>query len=441
MGFFKKFGSHYAIERFGVMFLSLVICMGLLVSSIVMKKVEYDHRALSGNAIYTRSFSMSQSGTAGQVTGIYTNYDHTRVLILLSFENMNTLSTDANDYTLILSGATTSGAYDEIESHPSAMIYTFGTTGNMAVYLQDVNGFPSQLLQMYLRSNVNLTGDQTGSDSFNRYNQALIFFNPGGSYATHADFLEQSNWDMFDMIEEVMTRSDERALRLVLADDLQQMAKQQILIQTYSDRLAELGVVVPETPVQIRDEVYCVPKEDPSQRLHYITTYGGGWVTEDETKGYADSDVVFYLDSDYVVPGGFDFNWQDGRILTGYLESLTGSTQVSQWAAYISDQSDPKREDGSNIPSFETSMGQLQWYLTDGTLVNLNKNTVSTQRERDIVSAVDALTDAWRSYYTLKTTYECTHLLQLLQLEADGRNAIDSYTVNVGEHGTVLTIV
>lgn len=443
MGLLKKFGSHYAIERFGVMFLSLTVCMGLLVSSILWKKVEYDNRALSGNAIYTRSFAMSQSRTKGQITGIYTNNAHTKVMILLSFDDMSALPTDANDYSLIISGATKNGAYDELQSHPSAMIYTFGATGNMAIYLQDVNGFPSQLTQMYLRSNVNLTGDSTGSgDSFNRYNQALIYFNPGGAYATHADFLEKDEWSLFDMIEEVVTRSDEAALRLQLQDDLLQMAKSQIRIQTYRDRLESMNVVVPETPFQIDDTIYAKAKDGSTDdRLHYISSYGGGWVDDTETKGYQNKDVTFYLDSEYVIPGGFDFNWQNGRILTGYLESLTGDTSLSRWSAYLNEQRDPEVNDGGGLENFSTTMGNIQWFLTDGSLVNLSAEKASTQRERDIALAITDLTEEWQHYYELKVAYETDHLYQLLQLEADGRNAIDSYTVNVGENGQLLTIV
>ena len=86
-------------------------------------------------------------------------------------------------------------------------------------------------------------------------------------------------------------------------------------------------------------------------------------------------------------------------------------------------------------------MGNIQWFLTDGSLVNLSAEKASTQRERDIALAITDLTEEWQHYYELKVAYETDHLYQLLQLEADGRNAIDSYTVNVGENGQLLTIM
>lgn len=439
MGLLKKFGSHYAIERFGVMFLSLTLCMIALISSILFKKVAYDNRALSGNAIYTRSFSMSQSGTTGQVTGIYTNKDHTRVLLMLSFDNMDLIPTDANDYSLILSGATRSGAYDEIKSNPSAMIYTFGGSGTMGVYLQDVNGFPSQLLQMYIRSNVNVTGSSsTDTSSFNRYDQALVYFNPGGAYATQVDFLEKEDWSLFDMVEEVMTRSNERVLRLTLRDDLLNMAKQQILIDMYRDRLDKLNVQVPDNPLQISDTVYAMAVDGSSdERLHYITSYGGGWVTPDESTGYQNDQVIFYLDSKYVVSGGFDFNWQDGRILTGYLQSLTGSTSLTDWTSYMTD----RRNSVAEGEDFATTVSRIEWKFKDGSLVNTDQSSFVSQQDKQVFDTINSLKEAWNSYYNLKVQYEKTDLPNLLQLEIDARSAVESYSLNVGDNGRVLTIV
>ena len=436
MFFLKRFGSHYAIERFGVIFLSLTLCMCILVGFIVAQKLQYDRRQLSGNAVYTQSFTMSQSRAAGIVIGIYSDENHTRCLILLSFEDMSLLPVDANDYTLILSGAESNGAYAPIQSHPSAIIYVLGTTGNVGIYLQDIGGFPSQLLQMYLRSNVNLTGGAGSTDDFNRYDQALIYFNPGGTYATHADFLEQQDWTLFDMVEEI-SRDKELSLRSMLRDDLFEMAQQQVLMESYAASLEKMGVLVPETPYQIRDTVYALPTDgSTANRLHYITTYGGGWVDDSGNQGYRTDDVTFYLDSDYVVPGGFDFDWQDGRLLTGYLESLTGSSNLTDWAVYLS-----QRTGAASENSFASSVASLSWVMSNGSPIELDEAKIVTQRDRDILTTINNLKSAWNTYYSLKVTYSAQHLLQLLQLEIDNRNAVDSYTVNVGDGTPVLTIV
>ena len=432
MGFFKKLGPHYAIERFGVVFLSLMLCMALLVTAIVTKKVEFDHRSLSGNAIYTRSFTMSQTGTTGSVRGVYSNEAHTKVFILLQMSDMTSIPTDANDYRLAIGGSTTSGAYAQLKSNPSGLLYVFGSTGYFGIYLEDVNGFPSQLMQFYLEALVNITGEQSGN---NQYNRALIYCNPGGSYATHADFLERNDWQVFDMVEEIMTRSQERALRITLREDLFEMAKLQLLSEEYMKRLAEYDVIVPSVPVEINDTIYALANDKSvTEPLHYISSYGGGWVDSTGTKGFRNDAVTFYLDSEYVVPAGFDFKWQDGRILTGYLANLTGSTSLSRWAAYLSERAaDPTQK------TFNKSMDSIEWKFTDGTLVNrIDPNAEgNTQRDKTISDLINRLLQNWEDYYELKQKYEVNDLGALLRLESNGRNSVDSYTVNDGSNFTV----
>ena len=193
MSFLRKVvGSHYAIERFGVLFLTLVFCMGLLVTSIFGKQMEYNSQALSGNAIYTRSFKMSQTQTAGSVLGVYTNEAHTKCLVLLKFADMSLLPVQADEYTMFLTGSGKEGTRNELKCSPSGMFYLFGSTGYAGIYLQDVNGFESQILMLYLRATSNFTGQTAVGNytdkTFETYNQAAIYFNPGGSYATHANF-------------------------------------------------------------------------------------------------------------------------------------------------------------------------------------------------------------------------------------------------------------
>ena len=105
MKFFRRFGPHYAIERFGVMFLSLFTAMCILLVSIGISKFRYDTQSLSGMAVYTNAFSMSLSGTEGSVRGVYSNNDHTKAFVLLKFADMTNLPVKASDYSLYLTGA------------------------------------------------------------------------------------------------------------------------------------------------------------------------------------------------------------------------------------------------------------------------------------------------------------------------------------------------
>ena len=443
MSFLRKVvGSHYAIERFGILFLTLMFCMGLLVSSIFGKQVEYNNKALSGNAIYTRSFTMSQTKSTGSVIGVYTNKDRTKCFVLLQFQDMSMLPIDANEYTMFLTGSSKSGVNEELKSTPSGMFYLFGSTGYAGIYLQDINGFPSQIVNLYLRATSNFTGSTASGYSdktFENYNQASIYFNPGGLYATHADFLE-GQWSVFDMVEEIMTRSREKSIRTQLRSDLYEMAKQQLLIQEYKTRLDSYGVVIPELPESVDDEIYAISSKDSTKsRLHYISEYGGGWVSDDgKVAEKSVENLVFYLDSDYVLPKGYDFNWQDGRILTGYLEYLSGYSDLQHWLSYMYEVANDSRKD-----TFLDTMSRMSWVMTDGSVApTLIGNAAAnySQREKEISTTIDAFKTALTQYHTLKEQYELTDLNSLLQLELDGRTSLDSYTVNTGEKGPVLTI-
>jgi hypothetical protein len=289
---------------------------------------------------------------------------------------------------------------------------------------------------LYLRANVNFTGRTTNryaDDSFNKYNQAKIVFNPGGSYATHADFLETDNWTAEDMVEEVLCRQQEIQLRNTLYSDLMKMVEQQLYIEEYSNRVKELNVVLPNAPTIIAsDQIYALDASgEYPERLHYITTYGGGWVNSTSTKGFRSNQVVIYLDSPYVVPKGFDFVWQDGRVLTGYLERLTGTTNLSAWLNYLGSrvQADKRTAD----VDFDTELQRITWKMVDGTVISLNADSALTQQQKDVRDAINLLITSWRNYYRIKAKYETEDLPALLQLESDFRNSVDAYTVNVGD--------
>ena len=107
---------------------------------------------------------------------------------------------------------------------------------------------------------------------------------------------------------------------------------------------------------------------------------------------------------------------------------------MSRWAAYLNEH----KEDGE-LDSFERTMGAMQWKFTDGTVVNkVDPNLESaTQRDRTISDLIIRLEQNWRDYYELKMKYQVTDLGSLLRLESNGRNSVDSYTVNDGSNFTV----
>lgn len=441
MKFLKKFGPHYAIERFGVMFLSLTLAMAVLLSTIVMNKIKYDTQALSGMARYTSSFSMSLSGATGSVQGVYTNESHTKCFLLLKFDDMSNIPVKADKYQLFLSGCDKEQNYDAIESNPNAMIYQFGSTGYMGIYLYTSEPFPSQILNLYLRATEKFvdtgnTGAGYEDGTFSKYDQARIYFNPGGTYATKAEFLETDDWDVFDVYEELVSRPAEIAVRQLLVNDLREMRNQKLLINEYTQRIVDDGLTAPEVPSAIANDHMYAKAIDTSISTEELkwSIKQNVWYTSDAVT-FTDNDVRMYLDTKVVEPGGYNFNWQDSQIKIGYLKTLTQSDSLSDWKAYL----DAHATDGSESTY---SLDNVTWTYKDGTLfVPQDTDEVeSSSKIQTLSKEVEQLKTAWNAYFEAKTKYQTVDLAALLQLEYDAKDIETSYSINANESGTLLTL-
>lgn len=443
--FLRKFGPHYAIERFGIMFLSLSISMILLLSSIVITKIKYDNRALSGMAQYTSSFTMSLSGATGSVQGVYTNKNHTKSFLLLKFSNMADIPVTASEYQLFLSGCNRNMDYETIKCNPNAMIYMFGSTGYMGIYLYSSEPFPSQILNLYLRSNLNFTGRvsdvQYEDSTFNRYDQARIYFNPGGTYATQADFLDEDDWNIFDIYEELVSRPAEASIRNLLYDDLTQMRNQQILIDEYSNRIVDDGLIEPVIPSVISDDAIYAKALDSSitdANLRWSVRQNM-WYTKnanDDVLAFNEDEVCMYLDTKKIAKNGYHFNWQDSQIKYGYLKDLTQSDNLSDWKKYIDLHTNAALD-------FVFNLDELEWKYQDGTIFipdDSIDDSGSTSEQQTISKDVNKLKEALQAFYDAKVKYQTVDLKSLLELEYNARDIETNYSINANESGELITL-
>lgn len=446
--FLRKFGPHYAIERFGVLFLSLSISMVLLLSSIVTTKIKYDNRALSGMAQYTSSFTMSLSGATGSVKGVYTNVNHTKSFLLLKFNDMSNIPVTADKYQLFLSGCNRDGDYKEIKCNPNAMIYMFGSTGYMGIYLYSSEPFPSQILNLYLRSTVNFTGgksDVAYSDAtFNKYDQASIYFNPGGTYATQAAFLDEDDWNIFDIYEELVSRPTEKSIRNVLYADLRQMRNNRLFISEYMKRIVDDGLIEPTLPSAISgDAIYAKPVHDDigdnkldwsiTKNVWYVENSDGTFSTFD------DNDVYIYLDTKFIVKNGYHFNWQDSQIKYGYLKDLTQSDDLSDWKKYIDSHTNDDKDDSDSTFNLDS----IEWKYQDGTIFIPDDSidgSGSTSKQQTITNDINKLGESLQAFYDAKVKYQTVDLKSLLELEYNARDIETNYSINANESGKLLTI-
>lgn len=445
--FLGKFGSHFAIERFGIMFVSLALCMCLLVSSIVAKKVKSDHRTLTGQAQYTSTTATSLTASVATVRGVYTNKDHTKCFVLWRFDDMSNMPLSASDYHFFLRGYDSFYGFVDSESKPTSTFYVFGATGYMGMYLYEAGGFPSQVLSLTLRSLRNISGISNAdavnlSDiTYGRYDQCDIYFNPGGSFAPYAAFLERESWTPFDVYGEIVISAQETSAKSVLKQDLIDMHRCKIRMDEYASRLEQQDVVVSDAPLEIKDDVIYAYRTSEltsgsnPEELHW-TIRESAWTNDDQSRYVTNSKATLFLDTKYVVPGGFDYEWQTGSVRAGYLAGITGSSDLRTWAEYVAG-----IRAQSNDNSFGNTVSATRWYFSSGAEIDLAALTSDSAIDADrmVASTITSLEDCWKEYYKIKCKYQCDDLPRLLDLERDVQSVENSYSVSIDDNGSLLT--
>ena len=152
--------KHQRIEKFTAVFTVLAVLLVIVCSACVVKHIEAGQIKLGTTALYSPKFTTTTSRTQGSVSGVYTSQDKKRSLIMIKFDNVDHISTDAGQYRVLLTGSTPSMQKQKLQSNPAAMIYSFGSSGWMGVYLVDQNAFPSQIMYMRVISDSVLSTKQ-----------------------------------------------------------------------------------------------------------------------------------------------------------------------------------------------------------------------------------------------------------------------------------------
>lgn len=405
----KIFSSHYALERFGVSFISLSTCMIILLISIAIKVNNDNKQTLSEQVMYTTSVETSLTGQTGQVEGIYHNTDRTKCFILVKFEDMASLSVNAEYYQMFVTGFTLSQQQEDLKKRPYGCIYIFGSTGYMGIYITSSGGFEEQIMGVTVRCNktiVNTTvsnASETYMDtSFASYDQFRIYFNPGGSATTTATSLDKDRFDIFELYEELVTKPAEQELRKLLTEDLENMYTTQKAMKEYEERLVRNNVGSYTVPEQIDGDVVEV-----------------------------DENGVYHYTTDYILPNGVDFDWYNGSIHDGYLDALSGGLSYTEYLKKLTEtETTPDLEENK----FSTD---IVWYMTDGSTFN-GEEYMETELDdasyKELTNSIGLLTSAWETFYELKMQYQCTDLVALLMLEKEAREAQNHYTINTSEN-------
>ena len=195
-------GQHYTIQRFGLLigFVSMILL--LCVGSGVYSQYKYDANRLTTVASYTKEFKMSRTESAGEVVNVFSNQNRTKAFVLLKFKDITQVSANANDYQMFLGVKKVSGNKSGWSYKPAGSIYVFGTTGYVGIYLTNEAGFESQVLELTLRGNSEIVPvtakvvEETGQESFAKYDQARFNINPGATSVQTLDALDGDEADV-----------------------------------------------------------------------------------------------------------------------------------------------------------------------------------------------------------------------------------------------------
>lgn len=403
-----KLGSHYKIERFGISFgllsLALIAVLGIGLS----QKMEKDKATMVEKVIYTEKFVTSRTNLEGEVYDVFINKDKTRAFLMLKFEEISKISANAKDYQMFMTPAKTVGNNLTWKSRPAGSIYMFGSTGYMGVYLVNEKGFDSQILQLTIRANAEMVPvtaavkDETGDISFEKYDQFRVFFNPGASHAKEVKSLSDDQLDVTKVFEELVLTAEENKVKESLTKRVEELRVTLNAIGEYTRRSQDVNI--------------------DGQRL--IVPSATKDIVGDKVES---KDGVLYFRPQYVYPGGYDFDWQNGSVKAGY------SKLVTKDGLSLFETIRAKKTERDDIT--DTNVTRLNWALSNGVdFMKLVEEQGNLTIVKEAHTNVSSLINAWSYYQNAKRNYQTKELLKLLDLELTLENVRTNYTINTNEN-------
>lgn len=406
-----KLGKHYRMERFSALFTVLLASMVVVTSLCFVGHMQKQDNSLSETAIYSTKFTASKTGVTGTVENVYTSEDKTKTFLLLKFESVENISTNANNYQMFLTGASVERNKQTLDGQPSGSIYMFGNTGYMGIYLVNQDGFGPQILDLVVRSNAELQKPEASDDvdeevedaSFVKHDQFRVYFNPGATKAEHLDCLDsKSAPSAMSFYNEAVVKAEEAELHATLADEVDQMRVDLNQITEREERVTNANINLPERPQAI----------------------AGDTVVENEDGSYTYKPAT-------VLPGGYDLDWQNTSVTDGFLDDLIADTDTPNMTTdqYFAMMSRERNGDASEN-QFRTD---IEWTMKDGTLVASLSGSESG-RYTELQKLCSDLTTAWNTYYSHKKAYQTQSLEKLLALEVSADAVRTNSSINTEEN-------
>lgn len=432
------FDSHHKMERFCIMFISLVLVLALCYASGLKAHMDNQKLYLSAQALYTRSAEWSLAGGGVNVVDLYRDDNFTKVFLLLHMKNgMADLPTNANDYSLFLTGAEGS----VIKGNPTASIYVFADTGYMGLYFTESGGFSQALYDIIIRNtNVIKSGyvpKETGT-TFERFNQIRLYANFRGSNGTVAEFLNKDEPTVEDIYSELLLNAQADTVKDELNQTLIDMNNEMKRINDISTSLSSYGINIPALPAAIGSDYITTDPEltaDNPTAFDYnmmnsignliSTSYNVTLNTENEANvAKYKSDDTLYLVTDYVFPGGYQFNYQDLSLTNGILDTLMADLPEG---ITFKEFSENKSLESAEYNAY-TSLTFEDWYYNTGNKFIYDAAYASPE-DTAIYNAINRYQTAVTTLYNLKKNYQTNQLARFVRLESNAKSVSNVFSV------------
>jgi hypothetical protein len=411
-----KLDSHHAIERFGVFF-GLFAVSGLVITAgSGAAAFQSNQDLVSHTALYTTQFTTSKTELKGDVDGVYVNENGNRALVMMHFSNNAQISYDALDYQAFLLGSDSSLNTEPVSTAGvEGEFHVFGSTGYVGVLLDADQPFDRQVLNLTMRANAELSfteepeadAEAVGDQSFSKYDQWRVFFNPGAEEATVIPALDALTFDPARAFYDVVLHEEETTARDALDAKLLEMRTDLAQIEAYTGDLETTKV----------DGLFLRPPMVPD-------TIASDEITGESSSQAENGESTLELSTERTVPGGFDLDWRNGDVYDGYLDDLAPAGM--SYSEYLAQ----KRDEDSDSTS--QSITNMEWILSDGS--DLTKDYQSSDTTmRPLMNVMNNLSQAYQNYSKHKAEYQSDLTLDLLRLDIDLRDVQSNSTVNVDE--------
>lgn len=397
--------KHKKIERFMFSFFSILIPLILMSFVSIYNKFGVDKNTLSSRAVYTTEAVFSRTNQTGKVVGVYTNEEKTRGMVLIKFDNGVNISSSASDYKVFTTASNLKKGKENLSSKPEGSVYVFGTSGYIGLYFVNNAGFESQIFKSTIRMEKEfktvdekvVKGKEVSGESYSKYDQADFYYNLGASQATKLTTLENVDFSVQDFYVEALGTKVNNDKVAQINERLNRMSKLMLQIREMKSRLESTSVdntklVVPDIPNEIKSDNFS----------------GSG-------------DSILYT-TDYVYPGGLNFNVKDVDLKTGYFKSINNSKlnpdnlSVSRFLAKLKNE----QSNATYLSKYEP-----KWTMSDGSKLedfvkNIGVDNAAVSSMNDNIQTYVNLVNA---YLTDKIGYQTGDLRDLLILDISLENA------------------